>query len=326
MSNVRFYWLIFMTVIVVPAFLLASSAEGVTFEELLFATRNMLSFEFVPNFVTFIVSYPVSILAKMLPGTSTLIPVFGDIIWQGVGIASVLIIFSNVAPPLNRDADTRIYVIRFSSFVTFLVIYWICAEILFGFFRDPLADTYTGNVYVVTQKNGMKYTKPLRVNLKLDIVDAGHIYDRRPGVNNDVVRMEFTGPDVALLTKYGVPAQMLNSDGRKIPFEEPVCSVTTVKTEQRGPLFGSTEYRGGYTNYAVTFHLSFGTPLPGKMDCGKIHLGVLNFNHLQFAMDELNPNAYIYTDMKRDSHISLFQRLIMKYRFDRNKPETGFGS
>lgn len=215
----------------------------------------------------------------------------------------------------------------FSEGMAVLIAFWVIAEIIFGIVRDPVADTYTGNVYVVTNQNGHLVNTPLKAKLKLDVVDKGYVYDRRPGIYGDGVRMEFTGGDLEILQRYGVPAEMINGDSRQMTYAEAFCQVNKVSVEKLAPFFGGymSDYQGGQTSYAAAFHLNFGKPQPGVMNCGKVHLGVVDFDTMQFAMDDLNPNGYIFANLNRDSHISPFQKMIMMFRFDRRTMSTDFG-
>lgn len=183
-------------------------------------------------------------------------------------------------------------------------------------------------MYLVTNQNGRLVNTPLKAELKLDVVDSGYVYDRRPGVTGDGVRMEFTGEDLEILKRYGVPSEMINGDNRQMTFAEAFCQVNNVGAKKLASFFGGdqSDYGGGFTNYAAVFHLDFGKPLPGNMNCGKVHLGVLDFKNMQFAMDDLNPTGYIFARLTRDGHISLGQRMIIKFRFDRRTMLTDFGS
>jgi hypothetical protein len=248
-------------------------------------------------------------------------------IWQGIGIIATVIAFIKIAPPFNSDKSNAIKETKFSNAIKFLVVYWICAEGILGFVRDPIADTYTGNVYLVTNKDGHTYNTPLKAKLKLDVVDNGYVFDRRPGVTGDGIRMEFTGDDLEVLKRYGIPAEMINGDGRDMAFAESFCQISKVGVEKYGNYFGGSlgDYTLSRASYAAAFHLGFGKPQPGVINCGKAHLGVLDFNKLQFAMDDLNPDGYIFADLRRDSHISFVQRMVMSARFDSRTIITDFG-
>jgi hypothetical protein len=214
----------------------------------------------------------------------------------------------------------------FAQGLVWLMIFWGVAELFYGFTRDPLADTYTGDVYLVTVRNGKQVNTALDAKLKLDVVKSGRVYDRRgPDVYGHGVRMEFTGKNLDVLRKIGVSPEMINQDGRHIPFGDAFCGVSKVTHMANGKLFGGNQenYTGEEFDYAETFNLEFSSAY--NLNCGKVHLGVLTFNELQLAMDEINPNGYIFADLKRDSHISPIQRWIMSMRFSRDDVETTFG-
>jgi hypothetical protein len=118
---------------------------------------------------------------------------------------------------------------------------------------------------------------------------------------------------------------MINQDGREIPFADAFCRANKVTHQANGSFFGGPQenYKGYYFDYARTFNVMFSKVT--DLNCGVVHLGVLNFDELQLAMDEINPNGYIFADLKRDSHISPLQRWIMSFNFDRNKVQATFG-
>ncbi|MBI6882485.1 hypothetical protein [Pseudomonas putida] len=214
----------------------------------------------------------------------------------------------------------------FAEGVAVLIPFWILAEIFFAFVRDPLADTYTGSVYAVTRNDkGVQVVTPLKAKLKLDVVDTGVIYDRRPGVSHDGLRIEFTGADLGVLSRLGIPNQMLTPDGVKKAFAEPYCQASKMKSEKLASFFAgfNNDYDGGYTSYGKAFHMTFRSDA-GGMNCGSAHLGVIDFNNVQFALDNLSPSGYVFANLTRDSHISFVQRMIMKFRFDRDNIKTIF--
>jgi hypothetical protein len=217
--------------------------------------------------------------------------------------------------------------ISFTEGVVLVFLFVVAAELFYAFNRDPLPDTYTGNVYLVTVKDGRQVNTPLGAKLKLDVVERGYVYDRRPGVEGSGVRMEFSGENLDVLRKLGVSPEMINNDGRHIPFADAYCRSQEVTHKKNADLFGGhqADYKGVEFDYGQAFNLKFTKGPSATLNCGAVHLGVLNFNELQFAMDELNPKGYIFADLKRESHISLFQRTIMAWRFNRNNMQTTFG-
>jgi hypothetical protein len=213
----------------------------------------------------------------------------------------------------------------FTEGLVLVGIFVLLAELFYGFYRDTLPDTYTGDVYLVTVKDGRQVNTPLGAKLKLDVVETGYVYDRRIGVDGSGVRMEFSGENLDVLRKLGVSPQMINHDGREIPFADAYCRTSGVTYQTHAGLFGGHQeyYKGVEFDYAKAFNLKFGKG--ESLKCGVVHLGVLNFDELQFAMDELNPKGYIFADLKRESHISWFQRTIMALRFSRNNVQVTFG-
>lgn len=215
----------------------------------------------------------------------------------------------------------------FSEGVAILVAFWVLAEVMYGFLRDPIADTYTGEVFVVTNKDGRQLVTPLQAKLKLDVVDKGYIYDRRPGVFADGVRAEFTGGDLEILSRYGIAAPMINAEGASRPYADAFCEVKKVDARKNASFFAGLKsgYDGYQTDYAAAFHLTF-LNMPGQMNCGTGHIGVIDFNTIQYAIDGTSQHGFIVATLTRDSHISFFQRMIMKMRFSRSDIKTTYGS
>ena len=216
----------------------------------------------------------------------------------------------------------------FSEGMALLIVFWVLAEILFGFLRDPIADSYTGSVYVVTQnKEGGQVVTPLQAKMSLDVIDKGLVYDRRPGVTSDGVRILLTGADLDILARYGIPAQMLKTDDAFRPYADAFCDVKKVDARRNASFFAG--YKAGYdgwaTDYAMAYHMTF-MNMPGDKNCGAGHLGVIDFNTVQFALDGTSTHGFIVATLTRDSHISFIQRMIMKLRFDPSKDKPKFGN
>lgn len=215
----------------------------------------------------------------------------------------------------------------FSEGVALLIVFWVLAEILFGFVRDPIADTYTGKVFVVTSSaTGTQVITPLQAQMKLDVVDKGFVYDRRPGVHRDGVRIQLTGGDLDILARYGIPAEMINADGSHRPFAKSFCEVKSVDARRQASFFAGYKigYDGWVTSYPMAYHLSFWN-LPGELNCGSGHLGIVDFNTVQFALDKTSTHGFIVATLTRDSHISFIQRMIMRLRFDPRDMKATFG-
>lgn len=108
MSTYRVVWMLVMVFIVVPAFVMASGMEGLAFKEASLYTLSTLDAYGVPRIIGVVIGYPVTILATLLPGTSTLATLLGDFIWKGLGIVFLTLFFILLEPPFYREeADTE---------------------------------------------------------------------------------------------------------------------------------------------------------------------------------------------------------------------------
>lgn len=330
-SAYKFFWGLFVVLVLTPTFILASGVEGLGFGEARLSLEYQLAGFPLPEFLAWLLSYPVTMMSTLIPGSISLSTAFGNLIWPWVGPFLVLLFLMRIDPPFIEKfkSDTTSLTTRpkitFTKGLVIIIAFCFAAELFYAFYRDPLVDTYTGKVYLVTTKEGRQINTPIGANLKLDVVETGYVYDRRPGANGSGVRMEFSGDNLNVLRKLGVSPQMINHDGRQISFADAYCETNGVTHRANGEFFGGhqEDYKGNEYLYARTFHLKF--TKGSDLNCGAVHLGVLNFAELQFAMDDINPKGYIFADLKRDSHISWLQRTIMALRFSRYHVPATFG-
>lgn len=103
MSTYRVVWMAFMVFIVAPAFVLASSVEGLDFSQSVLSVQGDLYGFWVPSFIGDYLAYPVTMLATILPGTSSMATFFGEMIWSGVGLVMTIIFFINFEPPFYTE-------------------------------------------------------------------------------------------------------------------------------------------------------------------------------------------------------------------------------
>lgn len=199
----------------------------------------------------------------------------------------------------------------FAQAFAFLCVFWIVGEILLGFNRTPMADTFTGNVYFYTQINGVKKLEPLNAQVKVDVIDLGYIYDRVRSLSGPGLRIKFTG-DTSLLKQYGIDPGLMREDS-----QGGICEVKQSNSRTQAPMFVTgvmTEHAGLESYYASVHHMTFFKIQDDDIDCKKIHLGILNSNDVQIALDGLNANGFVFADLTRDSHISFIQRMVMMLR------------
>ncbi|MCY1455387.1 hypothetical protein D9M71_725190 [compost metagenome] len=58
-----------------------------------------------------------------------------------------------------------------------------------------------------------------------------------------------------------------------------------------------------------------------------MRLGVVDFSRVHFAIGNPDSKYFLFAELKRDSHINWYQRLIMWLRFDKNEMEVkSFGN
>ncbi|MFJ2711644.1 hypothetical protein ACIOZM_12210 [Pseudomonas sp. NPDC087346] len=102
----RVVWAVFMFSVVAPGFLLASATELQTFSETVISARNLLHGYHAPSLVMDLLGYPIAIMATILPGSSTLLPFLGEMIWENVGVFLLGAALLNVEPPFyKREAE-----------------------------------------------------------------------------------------------------------------------------------------------------------------------------------------------------------------------------
>jgi len=98
-------WGVFMLCVVTPAFVLASATELQTLPETAAQALGFLQGWYLPHLLASILAYPVAILATVLPGSSTLLPFLGEMIWENVGVILLAAALLNVEPPFYKRQD-----------------------------------------------------------------------------------------------------------------------------------------------------------------------------------------------------------------------------
>ncbi|MQT93059.1 hypothetical protein [Pseudomonas helleri] len=102
MAIYRGIWALFMLLVVTPAFLLASTTELNSFHETSIRALILLQDLHVPYYLSLALEYPVAIVATILPGSSTLLPFLGNMIWEYVGVIFLAVALVNVEPPFYK--------------------------------------------------------------------------------------------------------------------------------------------------------------------------------------------------------------------------------
>ncbi|MBI6882978.1 hypothetical protein [Pseudomonas putida] len=103
MAIYRAAWMLLMVLIVTPAFIMASGVEGLSFSEAAHFVDFTLWSMGVPALITGVLAYPITLVATLIPGTSSLAVMFGEFfLWKGLGVVLLLAFFIQLEPPFYR--------------------------------------------------------------------------------------------------------------------------------------------------------------------------------------------------------------------------------
>jgi hypothetical protein len=331
-SKIVFYragWWLFMLLVVGPAWYLASSVEGLSFLKAVSVIRSGLAGLHFPDFLGTLLAYPVTLLATLIPGSSALAFVVVYMFFSLGAFPIFALFFALIQPPgfrqmkARHDPDweakekegvvvaSKIQPMRFRTFVVFLVLTTLAGEVVFGYNRHPLADNYIGDVYLIDAKNKQI---PLHVKMKLDVIDSGLIYDRKPGVTGKALHIVFSGENTKVLKNLGISDQLFEDKQNEQFYAEGTCDIQ--KSENEG-------YRGGYIpsggplveSYRFKMAKSYGQ----QAQCPEtLLLGVKDFDEMQFAISGISKDYLVVAELRRDSRISFMQRTIMRWRNSNN--------
>lgn len=340
-SKIVFYrcgWWLFMVLMVGPAWFLASTVEGVGFSRAVEIIRYGLDGLYFPNFLSDLLCYPVTVLATLIPGSSALVFLILSLFLSYGAIFVAFLYFALVQPPnfyemkskLDPDwqakEDEGVIVkplarpVMFSGFIVFLLLTSLAGEIFYGYNRSPIADDYTGTLFLL-DRNDKKI--PIDVNIKLAVIDPGRVYDRKPGVSFQSLHIELDGKNekaIKALKALGIDEKLFAENAKDLPYDNAVCSFTrgTVQKDVRGYIPGTWLVR----SYNIKIK-------PASYDTVKcpesMHFGAVDFDRAQFAITDISKSFIIVAELERDSRISFIQRMIMKHRYSKN-PREFYGS
>jgi hypothetical protein len=106
MSTYRTLWTLFAIFILTPAFILSSNVEGLSFGEARLAMVNDLMGFYFPQMLATLLSFPVTLMATLIPGSTALSTAFGNFIWPWIGPMTVLMFLVSIDPPgYKREAN-----------------------------------------------------------------------------------------------------------------------------------------------------------------------------------------------------------------------------
>lgn len=331
-SKILFYrcgWWLFMVLMVGPAWYLASTVEGVGFSKAVEIIRDGLYGLHFPDFLVSLVSYPVTMLATLIPGSSALLFSVAALFVSYGAFFFAFLYFALVQPPnyyemkAKLDPDWQVkedaqWVVKplarpvmFSGFIAFLLLTSLAGEVFYGYNRASVADDYTGTLFLL-DRNDKKI--PIDVDVKLAVIDPGRVFDRKPGVGSRSLHIEFDGKNekaIQALKRLGIDEKLFAENAKNLPYDNAVCSFTqgTVEKDVRGYTPGTWLVR--------SYHIKNKNETYDLVKCPtSMHFGVVNFDNAQFAIADISKSFIIVADLKRDSRISFIQRMIMKHRYN----------
>jgi hypothetical protein len=331
-AKINFYrvgWFLFSVLVLGPAWFVASSVEGVSFGTAVDVVSQELHVLYFPNFLISLVVYPVTLLATFIPGSSAVIFLVFMSVFSYGALAITFVFFGLVQPPnynamkskLDPNWEAKenegvlvkpaIRAVTFSGFIIILLLTTLLGEIIYGYNRDPMADDYVGQVYIIDIK-GKK--TPLKVTLKLAMIDPGRIYDRKPGVSDRSLHIQFDGEHLKGLSLLGIDEKLFASYAKNLSYSNSVCSAT------RG-----TTRKGVFSRYTGKVILrSYDFQIKHRdwdvIRCPEsVHFAMSSFDEAEFAITNLTGGYVIAADLERKSRISFIQRMIMKHRYNKNQ-------
>lgn len=191
----------------------------------------------------------------------------------------------------------------FSQALGVLLVFWIVAEVILGLTRNPIADRYRGDVFILTAGKAQKVND---VQVRVDLIDKGLIVGNRPFITHDGMRVEFTGKGADQLVRLGLPRQYVSPEGDGY-FRNGFCQFGRVKTSAGEPIKWMPVKEFVASSYTRYFDFTFDKN--DKHPCRPASFGLLDFSHAEVMLPL--GRFMIVGSLERDSYISPLQRIVM---------------
>lgn len=99
----RVVWFLLMVLVMAPAFISAGFVEGISFQEaMVVASKGMEHTMGFPYELAHFLKPAVAFVAQLLPATSSLAVMAGEMLWEHVGVIFTFIFFGLVKPPMFK--------------------------------------------------------------------------------------------------------------------------------------------------------------------------------------------------------------------------------
>jgi hypothetical protein len=323
----RCTWFVFMVFVFAPAWMWASSVEGVSFDLALGIVKTELNMFACPDVLANVLKYPITVLATIIPGSSRF-ALFPLLMFMGsYSLLAAFVYFALVRPPFYREMKLKADILweikeeakwvvkpKFKGYVTFGGMVWfilwssLIGEVMFGFLRPSTADSYEGNVYLLDRQN---HHVPLNVTLKLDIISPGVVFDVKPGVYQRSMHIKFEGKDLAVLQKLGIDPAFFGENVDKDGYGTVVCDANdggrSYDTAGYSP-YHSLAVSEWYKNTNGFSHRDYKCPK-------EIRFGMEDLTVGQFAIADISRDYIIVADITRQTRWSPIQYWIMQSRY-----------
>ncbi|MDN7141220.1 hypothetical protein KC131_11265 [Pseudomonas sp. JQ170] len=193
----------------------------------------------------------------------------------------------------------------FKQAASVVIGFWLIAEVVTGFIRNPIDDRFTGSVAII---NGGK-ANPIDATMTLDMLEGGFVINKRPQVeNNTGVRLAFDGKDVQVLKSLGLQDNFVVSEDHW-RFKDGFCELKGVRT---------TSNSVGLNPENLHMQRGMLTFTSAGKGCMAFNVAITDFDHIEFTTYKrgILPSGVIYASLERDSRLSFIQRTIMRMRFE----------
>lgn len=194
----------------------------------------------------------------------------------------------------------------FKQAAVILITFWVLADIVLGFVRNPLDDQFKGSVGII---NGNKI-EHIDATMTLDMLEKGFTINRRPGIYETGAHLTFEGKDSQTLLALGLPSNFVESDERW-QYKQGFCQLTGIKSSS------SSNGLNPQDRHIQRGVLTFNSKGEG---CMAFNVAITDFDHVEFtnytpgySFDYKN---VVYANLERDSRLGFIQRTIMRMRFD----------
>lgn len=327
MERLKLYaglWAIFMAFVFAPALFCTATIQGETFTTSLDLVAGTLIQFGAPHWLAYVLHVPVTIVATVLPAETSALLMPLLFLWPWAAVLVPMLICGAAEMPFYREMKSRIdpdwyekemegVIVKpkFSRypFAKLVAILLIGTAIAFWFApnsRTVIADDFKGQVYIADSRGKLT---PIDVQLNLKVYDPGYIHDRKPGVNNASLRMEFSGSGVDKLKALGINDNFIEGrhDDRTF-YPNQLCEINkAVAVKDKRSYDSSLSFfeksyllntidnvAGGYSN---------------DLGCPKnMHIGIFDFDNVQFAINGPTDDRYLVANLKRDTRWGMIEK------------------